>query len=219
MVGPLAGLSRGSRVPILVYTIAMPAIKHKRRVIKCGVCLSPEVDKLNRDMILHGMSAPELEKKYGYLARTINNHRGHVTQKMQLAQERKQHDAAALLLEDVEKLWEEATDFLEVSKSAVKTQAITEMVKVRERQPNGSFIERMMPKTSYKEYRDLGATATAIRVAQENRRLFGDVTGTIRPVQDKVVAGPVLYVVLPGMTKLSQGEGKVIDVKSEVVED
>ncbi len=197
----------------------MPVRKHLK---KCSVCLSPDVDRLNRDMVLHSMTAPELERKYGFLARTINNHRKHVTQKLALAQERKEHDAAEVLLADVEKLWEEATEFLEVSKSAVKTQAITEMVEVEETVHSGGgkkTIKRLVPKTSYREYRDLGATATAIRVAQENRRLFGDVTGTIRPVQDKTVAGPVLYVVLPGMPKLSLGEGKVIDVKSETVED
>ncbi len=178
--------------------------KKKLRTISCKICQHKDCDKLNRDMVLHNMSAPELEKKYGFLTRTISVHRSHITQKLALAHERKQRNDADQLYEDVQKLWSESCDFLETSKDAVKTQAVTEWVE-EDIMVNGLplYIEgekqtKMVQKTVYKEYRDLGATATALRVSHENRRLFGDVTGAIHPPQEKGGSGVVLHVIIPG---------------------
>ena len=200
--------------------------KYKRRTISCKICQHKDCDKLNRDMILHSMSAPELEAKYGFLKRVINTHRAHVSQKLALAHERKEKDAAAQLLEDVQKLWDESCNFLETSKNAVKTQAVTEWVEediMINGQPlyiDGEKQTRMTQKTVYKEYRDLGATATAIRVGHENRRLFGDVTGVIHAPQDKGLTGVVLHVIMPGMPKRADRpeQHKAIDVSSEEIQ-
>ena len=204
----------------------MAAKKFSRRTISCKICQSKDCDKLNRDMVLHDMSAPELEKKYGFLTRTINKHRTHITQKLALAHERKQRGAAEQLLEDIEKLWDESCNFLDVSKGAVKTQAVTVWVEedvLVNGQPviddDGERVTRMVQKTVYKEYRDLGATATAIRVAHENRRLFGDATGAIHPPQEKGASGVVLHIVMPGMpTSKSKQLKDVVDVESEEIE-
>ncbi len=214
--------------PFATIIGGMTSSKHKKRVVHCKICASKECDKLNRDMILHGMSGPELEKKYGFLTRLINGHRGHVGQKLALAHERKERDATDQLLADVEKLWQESCDFLDVSKSAVKTQAVTDWVEEPvmiggrvATDEDGQPIMKMVQKTTYKEYRDLGATATAIRVAQENRRLFGDATGAIHPPQEKGGTGIVLHIVMPGMQKSTdrrQIEEEIIETTAEEIE-
>lgn len=211
-------------IPEIKYNDCMAKTK-KLRTITCKICQSKECDQLNRDMVLHNMSGPELEKKYGFLRRTINNHRGHITQKLALAHDRRERDAAEQLLDDVNKLWAESCDFLDTSKKAVKTQAVTEWVEedimlngAPRLDDDGQVMTRMVQKTVYKEYRDLGATATAIRVAQENRRLFGDVTGAIHAPQDKTGVGIVLHVIIPGMPKRADSQRQIVDTTAETVE-
>ena len=191
-------------------------VPYNRAMRTCEFCRRKDVDAINRDLVLHNMSAPQVVVKYQLFsltrsentaARMLNNHRKHITRKMAVAQERRDQQAAERLLDDTESLWQECRSFLEVSKEAVTTKAITEG-------------EGKHARTVYKEYRDLGATATAIRVAHENRRLYGDATGAIRPAAQQPANGIVLTVVIPGSghDRLSRPvltTGQIVDVEPE----
>jgi hypothetical protein len=129
----------------------------------CSLCVHKDAEQINREMVLHAATAASISKKYKVSMSTVTRHRAHITQRLALAQERREHNAADRLLADTEMLWRESLVALEKSKKAVKTHAITE----------GSGKNA---RTVFKEYQDIGAVMSAIKVCHENRRLYGDAT-------------------------------------------
>lgn len=153
---------------------------------RCPVCNHKEVNEINRDMVLKAMSSRKVAEKYSINHSSVNKHRPHITRNLALAVERRELSASDRLLEDTEMLWRETQAALEESKSAVKTMAYTE-----------GFGKRA--RTVYKEYKDVGAVLSAIKVAHENRRLFGDATGSIRPPGQGGQVGVYLSIAMPRM--------------------
>lgn len=153
---------------------------------KCPVCNHKNVNEINRDMVLHAMPVRGVGTKYGLQPNAVAKHRPHITRNLALAVERREMSAADRLLEDTEMLWRESQQALEDSKECVKTMAITE--------GRGKGA-----KTIYKEYKDVGAVLAAIKVAHENRRLFGDATGAIKPTGSGGQVGIYLSIAMPRM--------------------
>jgi hypothetical protein len=109
-----------------------------------------------------------------------------VTANLLTAQLRKEVGAADRLLADTEMLWRESQELLSEAHNSVKTQAVTVN--------NGNKY-----RTEYREYKDIAAVVAALKVAHENRRLFGDAAGVIgRPTAQTSV---VLHIAVPGQAQ------------------
>ncbi len=152
----------------------------------CQICLHPEVNEINRDMVLHAMSARKVADKYSLRFQAVNRHRPHITQKLALAQERREHLAADRLLDDTEMLWRESLDVLNKSKQAVKTQIVTEG-------------EGKLARTAYREYPDLAPLMSAIKVCHDNRKLYGEASGVLPNNQAGGQTGIFLSISMPRM--------------------
>jgi hypothetical protein len=157
-------------------------------VKNCIICKHPKVMAINRDMVINAQSARVVANKYGLSYRTVARHRPHITDSLVNAAHRREVNAADKLLADTEMLWQESQGLLELSKNSVKTQAITVDVGDERR-------------TEYREYKDLSALVAALKVAHENRRLFGDAAGVIgRPTAQTSV---VLHIAVPGQVQVT----------------
>jgi hypothetical protein len=164
-------------------------------------------------MVIRAMTVTDVAKKYGVHRMAVSRHRPHITLQLAMAHERREQSSSDRLLDDVEMLWNESKQALEDSKSAVKTMAVTEEVEYIRK--DGSIGRKMV--TRNKEYRDIGALFSAIKVAHENRRLFGDSSGAIRP---NSVGGQVGIYLSIGMPRLDDGpsaiEAPIVDVLNTV---
>lgn len=145
-------------------------------------------------MVLHAMSARKVADKYDVNYNSVSRHRPHITQKLALAQERREHLAADRLLDDTEMLWRESLDVLEQSKSAIKTQLITEG-------------EGKGARAAYREYKDLAPIMSAIKVCHDNRKLFGEASGVLPANQTGNQTGIFLSISMPRMESPSTPGG------------
>jgi hypothetical protein len=172
--------------------------------IQCSICQHPKKNQIDRALLLKEplrsiatrFNIPHFSALY--------RHKPHVQARIKTAIKKREESAAAQLLADTEFLWFESQQYIEDARNAVKTQAITE--------GHGKDA-----KTVYKEYRDVGAMSAALRVGHENRRLFGDATGAMRP-QSQESAGPVLYIIMPGLPRSNRADGVTPTVLESVCE-
>jgi hypothetical protein len=155
--------------------------------LKCPLCTHDLVADIDRDLVLYHMSATSVALKYGISHhKLVTKHKPHITKHLALAAERREMSASDRLLADTEMLWRETQEALRDSKDAVKTMAVTE----------GYGKEA---KTAYKEYRDLAPLISALKVAHDNRRLFGDATGAIKGGASTSQVGVYLSIAMPRM--------------------
>lgn len=164
----------------------------------CQVCNHKDVTEINRDMVLHAMSVRKVADKYDIKYTAISRHRPHITQKLALAQERREHLAADRLLDDTEMLWRESLDVLEHSKKSVKTQGITEGTGKNTR-------------VAYREYKDLAPVMSALKVCHDNRKLFGEASGVLPANQTGGQTGIFLSISMPRMEGPAPTEGPIIE--------
>ncbi len=164
----------------------------------CKVCLHKDVEEINRDLVLHSISGPKVAAKYGLTNALIHKHKPHITQKLALAQERREHLAADRLLDDTEMLWRESLTVLDQSKKAVKTMAVTEG-------------QGKNARTSYREYKDLAPMMAAIKVCHDNRKLYGEAAGVLPNNQGGGQTGIFLSISMPRMEAPTPTEGPTIE--------
>ena len=168
----------------------------------CPICGHDKSTEINRDVVIRQMNITDVAKKYNVSRMAVHRHRPHITLQLAAAQARREDSASDRLLDDVEMLWNETKQAMEDSKSAVKTMAVTEEIEYTKK--DGSTGRKMV--THNKEYRDIGALLSAIKVAHENRRLFGDSSGAIKP---HGVGGQVGIYLSIGMPRLDDAPSAI----------